>query len=138
MKKLCTFYHQGNCKFKQIKASKFSCFMCTTFYKDSSGLDNKELYTIANTNKNFKLQLVIAFFSLCLSIFVIYDRQLVVNKTNLLSEDIKKLNIKLEKITSSNYEKLSKKIKKQDLEIHALSKKNQLLKETSLIKHRSE
>ena len=72
MKKDCIFYKQEQCRFKQKEASIISCTLCSTYYKADSDIDLKDWFNIANTNKNFKLQIMLYAFWIMIALSTLY------------------------------------------------------------------
>lgn len=91
MKKDCVFYHQDNCKFKQKELGNYNCLLCNTYYVNNINMDIKDWFIIANTNKNVRTQMLITIFALCLSAYVVYERQVTINKFTVIQKEIQKL-----------------------------------------------
>ena len=88
MKKNCVFYHQGDCGFKEKKIGIITCTLCKSYHKENADMTLKEWYILANTNKNFFFQIMLTLFTLGLSAYVIYDRQITIKKIDKLNDRI--------------------------------------------------
>ncbi len=89
MKKDCVFYKQGQCRFKQKKASAIACLLCSTYYKQDNDVKIQDWFGIANSNKNFKIQIMISIFWLSIALFTLYEKHQISNQQNILKKQLK-------------------------------------------------